>query len=55
MNFKASIVLCMCVNVVVLLVVLFPHVLANSPFAVVEDWADFAKFLFLFWTGSLPK
>lgn len=47
--------LCMAVNLVVLMVLVsnfvLPGLIAQTPFAVVEDWGDFMRFAFRFWFG----
>ncbi|UBQ43080.1 hypothetical protein [Comamonas thiooxydans] len=53
-----SVRLCMAINVLVLIVAVssavLPGMIAKTPFAVVTDWADFTRFVFLYWVGRVP-
>lgn len=53
-----SVRVCMAINVLVLIVAVssavLPGMIAKTPFAVVTDWADFARFVFLYWVGRVP-
>ena len=45
---------CMSLNLAILVFWVGKEFLPPSPFDSVEDLGDFFKFLFLWWTGSLP-
>lgn len=49
---------CMAINVVVLIVLVsravLPGMIAKTPFAIVTDWADFLRFVLLYWIGRVP-
>ncbi len=49
---------CMAINVVVLIVLVsravLPGMIAKTPFAIVTDWADFLRFVLLYWIGKVP-
>lgn len=49
---------CMAINVVVLIVLVsravLPGMIAKTPFAIVTDWADFSRFVLLYWIGKVP-
>ena len=45
---------CMSLNLSILVFFIGKELLPPSPFDVVEDWGDFFKFVFLWWTGNLP-
>ena len=54
-----SVRVCMAINVLVLIVAVssavLPGMIAKTPFAVVTDWADFTRFVFLYWVGRVPS
>lgn len=49
---------CMAINVLVLIVMVstavLPGMIAKTPFAIVTDWADFSRFVLLYWLGKVP-